>query len=183
MTNPNTDEPNSMTELTTAQRGYWRVVTRDSLHLFDLEGGSVTRIRGATAIETVNDRTRPLRTIEKCEVGKRGHWTMHTDNYSFDIDYFWAHTSRVHRIEPLSQDEFEQLRRDEHATFQAVEPEHPEHLDGGESNAESEETIASYTTSTLEGDRSGEADAWDVVVGDGLEQENRRFDDPTGSGK
>jgi hypothetical protein len=82
--------------------GTWRVFTRDSSHLFDFVNGTVTREPGPNAPSTVNDRARPLRSIEACRLGERGRWTMHTDGWSDSVDFFWANTSVIHRIEKIS---------------------------------------------------------------------------------
>ncbi|TFC19907.1 hypothetical protein [Cryobacterium sp. MDB2-10] len=104
MTTPDT-EPRRVSELTGTEGGAWRVVTRDSQHYFDLDVGTVTRVRGVNAPPTVNDRTRPLRTIDALKVGQRGRWTMFTDGWDDYIDYFWANTSVVAAIESISPDE------------------------------------------------------------------------------
>lgn len=99
------NEPVFVTELTGKEGGTWRVVTRDSNHYFDLDFGTVTRVRGANAGPTINDRTRPLRTIDGLRVGERGRWTMLTDGWSDDIDYYWANTSLVARIEAICRED------------------------------------------------------------------------------
>ena len=98
-------EPIRVNELRGDEGGAWRVVTRDSRHYFDLELGTVTRVRGAGAPPTINDRTRPLRSIDTLRVGARGRWTMYTDGWDEDVDFFWAQTSLVAAIEAISRDE------------------------------------------------------------------------------
>ena len=88
------NEPVFVTELTGKEGGTWRVVTRDSNHYFDLDFGTVTRVRGANAGPTINDRTRPLRTIDGLRVGERGRWTMLTDG--------WSETSTTTGLTPRS---------------------------------------------------------------------------------
>ena len=98
-------EPLRVNELTGAEGGVWRIITRDSTHYIDLDLGTVTRVPGINAPQTINDRTRPLRTIDVLRVGSRGEWTMCTDGPDFDIDFFWANTSVVSRIEAISRDQ------------------------------------------------------------------------------
>jgi hypothetical protein len=101
MTDPNVD-PDQVSELTGHEGGVWRVSTRDSAHFFDLERGTVTRVPGVNAPPTANDRARPLRTIDDVTVGHRGRWTMHTDGWDEEIDFFWANTSliaSIHRVD------------------------------------------------------------------------------------
>ena len=98
-------EPMHVTELRGDEGGAWRVTTRDSTHFFDLDLGTVTRVPGVNAPPTINDRTRPLRSIDTLRVGARGRWTMHTDGWNEDVDFFWAQTSLVAAIEAISRDE------------------------------------------------------------------------------
>lgn len=98
-------EPTRVSELTGDEGGVWRVVTRDSTHYVDLERGTVTRVPGADAPPTVNDRARPLRTIDALRVGARGRWTMYTDGPDEVIDFFWADSSLVAAIEAISRDQ------------------------------------------------------------------------------
>jgi len=85
-----------VSSLVGSEGGLWIVETRDSVHLFDLDEGTVERVPGPHAGATVNDVPRPIRTIDRCEVGASGRWTMHSDNDL--IDYYWAHTSAIARI-------------------------------------------------------------------------------------
>ncbi|TDW30349.1 hypothetical protein [Cryobacterium psychrophilum] len=98
-------EPIRVSELTGDEGGVWRVRTRDSTHYVDLERGTVTRVPGVNAPPTVNDRARPLRTIDTLRVGARGRWTMYTDGPDENIDFFWANTSLVAAIEAISRDQ------------------------------------------------------------------------------
>jgi hypothetical protein len=77
------------------------VITRDSVHIFDFDEGTVTWVPGPRAHPGLHDRPRPIRTIEESRVGEYGFWTMNTDGWSWDIDYYWSHTSRILRIERL----------------------------------------------------------------------------------
>jgi hypothetical protein len=98
-------EPIRVSELRGDEGGAWRVTTRDSTHFFDLDLGTVTRVPGVNAPPTINDRTRPLRSIDTLRVGARGRWTMYTDGWDEVIDYFWANTSIVATIEAISRDD------------------------------------------------------------------------------
>ena len=97
----NLDEtvPVTVEELTGAEPGQWRVVTRDSSHLVDLDERTVTRIPGPSAKPTINDRSRPLRLIRECRVGSRGRWLMEPDSPDSPVDYFWHVSSVIQRIE------------------------------------------------------------------------------------
>ena len=86
-------------ELTGSERGVWRVRTLKSSYVFDFENGRVIRIPGPKAHETINDRWRPLRSIVRCRVGHGGHWTMETDDFSFETDYYWSISTEIMRIE------------------------------------------------------------------------------------
>ena len=98
-------EPIHVSELRGDEGGAWRVTTRDSTHFFDLDLGTVTRVPGVNAPPTINDRPRPLRTIDTLKVGHRGRWTMLTDGWDDDIEFYWASTSTVAEIEAISRDE------------------------------------------------------------------------------
>ena len=90
----------SVTELTMADTGRWRVTTRTSTHYLDLDARTTVRVPGASADPTINDRSRPLRSIEVCRVGESGRWTMHAEGSDRDdVDFFWAITSEIRSIE------------------------------------------------------------------------------------
>ena len=91
--------PVTVEELTGTESGRWRVVTRDSSHLVDLDEHTVTRIPGPNAKPTINDLSRPLRLIRQCRVGSRGHWLMEPDSIDSPVDYFWHISSAIQRIE------------------------------------------------------------------------------------
>jgi len=91
--------PVTVEELTGTESGRWRVITRDSSHLFDLDERTVTRIPGPNAKPTINDLSRPLRLIRQCWVGSRGHWLMEPDSIDSPFDYFWHISSAIQRIE------------------------------------------------------------------------------------
>jgi len=52
---------------------------------------------------SINDRARPLRTIDALRVGERGRWTMLTDGWSDDVDFYWGNTSVIAAIEAISR--------------------------------------------------------------------------------
>jgi hypothetical protein len=89
---------NETSELSLKETGRWVIRTRDSIHLFDLDARTVTRIPGLSANPTVNDLTRPLRFIEACKVGHSGRWTMHPGPDDTGFDFFWARTSIIRSI-------------------------------------------------------------------------------------
>ncbi len=89
--------------LTGDEGGRWRVVTRSgSVHIFDLDAGTVERIPGPNASVSVNDTCRPLRTIERCEVARTGGWTM--KSHDFMVDFYWQACTVIVRIERLPDD-------------------------------------------------------------------------------
>ncbi|WP_104088718.1 MULTISPECIES: hypothetical protein [unclassified Cryobacterium] len=104
MTNPKND-PDHVNELTGKERGIWRISTLDSIYYFDLDLGTVTRVRGVNAPPTVNDRTRPLRAIETLTVGHQGRWTMLPDEGDDNMDFYWASTSRVEQIDRITRNQ------------------------------------------------------------------------------
>jgi hypothetical protein len=67
-------------ELTGAETGRWQVWTRDSVHIFDFNSGTVTRMPGPNAESGVYDnQPSVLRDLYTCRVGTRGVWTMEAD--------------------------------------------------------------------------------------------------------
>ena len=81
--------------------GIWRVITRDSSYLVDLDCGTITRIPGPMARSGVNDRARPLRLPMKCVVAERGYWEMDPDPDEPFVDVYYQHSSLILRIERL----------------------------------------------------------------------------------
>ena len=59
---------------------------------------TITRLPGPASVPTVNNQTRPIRSIDWCRVGDRGEWTMHEDRHAPDVDYYWHISSTVSRI-------------------------------------------------------------------------------------
>ncbi|WP_198295496.1 hypothetical protein [Diaminobutyricimonas sp. LJ205] len=88
-------------ELTGGEGGRWRVVTLHSEYHFDLDMATVERVPGPNAAPTVNDVKRPIRSIGACQVGERGRWTMHPDD--FEIDYYWQISGEIQQIERISE--------------------------------------------------------------------------------
>jgi hypothetical protein len=86
-------------ELLGDQDGIWRVRTRDSYYIFDLDAGSVQRFAGPDATASPNDECRRIRDIRRCAVGARGHWTMHTAEGDPDVEHMWQDTSVIRSIE------------------------------------------------------------------------------------
>jgi hypothetical protein len=95
----NTETPTHLT-IPGDATGIWNVKTRDSMHVFDLDKGTVERIPGPYAHTTINDRPRPVRSVDTLVVGEPGRWTMFTDGWSDTVDYFWHVSSVIHSIEP-----------------------------------------------------------------------------------
>lgn len=114
--------PEHTDELSTSSTGIWRVTTLGSTHVLDLDYGTATRFPGAGASPSINDCTRPLRTLDTCRVGGRGRWTMYADSFSDIIEYFWQVTSTILRIERITADQASKVeaigdteRRQQHA--------------------------------------------------------------------
>lgn len=97
-TNSPEDEPITVNQLLGSERGIWCVVTRDSRHFFDLDNKTVVRVPGRTALPMLGDPVRPIREITACRVGARGAWTMHTDGWDSEIDYWWHRSSVIQEI-------------------------------------------------------------------------------------
>ena len=85
-----------VSELTGEECGCWLVTTEHSEHTFDLDAGTVERVPGPDAVQFSKDRRRPLRTIEQCQVGKRGYWTMFSDDFMAEFE--WHLSTEVLRI-------------------------------------------------------------------------------------
>lgn len=92
------NDDDTVAELTGVEGGVWQVFTAGSVHVFDLDVGTVIRIPGPTSAPNVNDQVRPIRSIEACRVGERGRWTMHPEESELDLDYYWMVTSTIARI-------------------------------------------------------------------------------------
>ena len=97
-----TTEPITINELLGSEGGVWCVVTRDSRHFFDLDNGTVVRVPGSAARPMLGDPVRSLREITSCRVGESGAWTMHTDGWDPEIDYYWHRSSVIQEIRQVS---------------------------------------------------------------------------------
>jgi hypothetical protein len=97
-----TTEPITINELLGSEGGVWCVVTRDSRHFFDLDNRTVVRVPGSAARPMLGDPVRPLREITSCRVGESGAWTMHTDGWDPEIDYYWHRSSVIQEIRRVS---------------------------------------------------------------------------------
>jgi hypothetical protein len=81
--------------------GSWVVTTANSHHEFDLDAMTVTRIPGPGAPATVNDRTRPILEIVRCEVGERGLWLLIPEGAEGDnFGFFWHLSTEIRSIDP-----------------------------------------------------------------------------------
>jgi hypothetical protein len=99
MNEPDDQTTTELKELTGTEGGVWHVLTRDSVHVFDLDAMTVTRNPGPGAAPGWKCVAQPLRSIVTCTVGERGYWTMHTEAWSATIDFYWHSSSVVRRIE------------------------------------------------------------------------------------
>ncbi|MEC5149525.1 hypothetical protein [Cryobacterium sp. GrIS_2_6] len=97
------DSTEEVTKLTGTEGGRWRVWTQGSSHLLDLDAMTVERVPGPGRPASFNDRPRPIRTIEECNVGASGRWTMVSDDP--EVEFFWHVTSTVRRIERVAEPE------------------------------------------------------------------------------
>lgn len=84
--------------------GMWRVSTRDSHYIFDMDAGTVQRFAGAVSNPSPNDELRRVRDIRVCEVGARGYWTMWPGPGDPPVAHMWQHTSEVRSIERMDDD-------------------------------------------------------------------------------
>ncbi|WP_091182525.1 hypothetical protein [Paramicrobacterium humi] len=86
-----------VTELTLNDRGVWRVWTHGSSHILNLDEATVTRVPGKGRSRSINDITRPLRSLDACRVGERGRWSMSSDDVM--VDFYWHVSSTIRKIE------------------------------------------------------------------------------------
>jgi len=84
-------------------RGEWHVHTRDSIQIFELDAWTVERQPGRSAQADLSGAPPRLRTIERCRVGERGHWTMKSGDHL--IDYYFHDTSVIERIDRVDAEE------------------------------------------------------------------------------
>jgi hypothetical protein len=97
----NESGPDITDELTMDIKGMWTVHTLRSVYLFDLDHGTVMRVPGPDAAPSISDRTRLLRSIERCRVGKTGRWTMRPDWIGV-TRYFWQECTEIRAIVRLA---------------------------------------------------------------------------------
>jgi hypothetical protein len=93
-------------ELFGGETGTYRVNTRDSQYVFDLDGGTgtVQRFAGAVSNRSPNDEARRLRFIRECRVGARGYWEMYPGFDDPAVEFMWQHTSEIRSIERIDDD-------------------------------------------------------------------------------
>ncbi|MCV7194098.1 hypothetical protein [Mycolicibacterium brumae] len=101
--NTTTDEPETITELTSGMGGRWLVTTRGSQHIWDLDRMTYTRLPGAGRGQFIGDG-QPQR------IWNIGAWPK--VGSSFYLEWDWTYTqvqtrlsSTVQRIERLADDE------------------------------------------------------------------------------
>src|SRR5690606_16128780 len=88
----------SLWRLNGDEGGLWKVTTQSSHYIFDLDQGTVIRVPGSESSSSVNDVSRPLRSIGSCEVGVRGYWTMEPGEEQ-DLEYYWQYSTEIRSIE------------------------------------------------------------------------------------
>lgn len=89
-------------QLTGDEDGLWHIHTAGSLHVFDLDAGTVERRLGASAAVLDSVGPRPLRAIINCTLGVGGHWTLESDDPRFT--YFLHSSSTIERVERVEWD-------------------------------------------------------------------------------
>lgn len=90
-----------VTRLTGAETGLWHVHTVGSLHVFDLDAGTVERRPGAGAAILDSVGPRPLRSIIHCAVEAGGEWEIESDDFRFE--YFRHSSSTIERVERIER--------------------------------------------------------------------------------
>lgn len=94
--------PEQVTDLKTQSSGRWRVTTVGSVHEFDLSGRPTwSRVPGPEAnFPDYSPVKWQLRTLDRCEVGSSGFWTM-PESSDFLVEYWWHRSSIVRLIERI----------------------------------------------------------------------------------
>jgi hypothetical protein len=87
-----------LNELTLEQTGQWLVMSLTSAHFFDLDTRLVTRIPVSVAVNYVTDTGRGIRTLDSCQVGEIGMWTMEPLPHERDLEFRWHQSSFIQRI-------------------------------------------------------------------------------------
>jgi hypothetical protein len=92
-----TEEVSNLTEVVS---GRWQVWTRDSVHILDLDGGTVPRLPGSDATSGFYD-SHPsiLRHIYFCRVGSPGFWTLEADWRAPSFEYVRQLTIVIRKID------------------------------------------------------------------------------------
>ncbi|KQQ94570.1 hypothetical protein ASF62_10905 [Leifsonia sp. Leaf325] len=94
--------PEQVTDLTMQTSGRWRVTSVGSVHSFDLDSRTWSRVPGPEAdFLDYAPAERPLRTLDRCELGRSGFWTM-PDDY---VGPSWHRSSVVRLIERMPEKE------------------------------------------------------------------------------
>jgi len=90
-------------ELVGGETGTYRVHTRDSHYIFNLDGGTgtVQRFAGAASNPSPNDELRRIRFIRECRAGARGYWEMYPGPSDAPVEFMWQHTSEIRSIERM----------------------------------------------------------------------------------
>lgn len=92
-------------ELLGGETGRYRIQTRDSQYVLDLDGGTVQRFPGPASTPSPNDARRRLRDISVCKVGARGRWTMWPAEGDPPVEHMWQETSEIRSIEREADDD------------------------------------------------------------------------------
>lgn len=102
-----TGEPTEeVTDFTEVESGRWQVWTRDSVHIFDLDGGTVTRLPGSDArLGFYDSEPSILRHIYFCQVGRPGFWTLEADWRAPSFEYVRQLTTVIRKIDRVKSPE------------------------------------------------------------------------------
>lgn len=90
----------TVTELTGMEDGQWKVETTLNSYIFDLETGTVARLRGEEEPSSRNVDLRRLARIDACRVGEAGAWTIRSGGY-LDPEELRQQSTEVRGIERL----------------------------------------------------------------------------------
>lgn len=93
------DSMDEVEDLTGVDSGQWQVWTRDSVHVFDFDNGTVTRMPGGDANPGFYDsEPSVLRHLYFCHVGRPGFWTLEADWRAPGFEYVRQLTTPIRRI-------------------------------------------------------------------------------------
>ena len=84
--------------LAKTDNGVWKISTKDSWYLLDLDAGTVQRFTDS-GISIAEGERRDLRTFFHSDVGRRGYWVMHPGQSDLKNSTIWHQTSVVLSIE------------------------------------------------------------------------------------